>query len=68
MKLMLVLYINGEATHDKYDFPLTPNTLVEDPCSIYYREHGIYICDTPEKEINIYDLNHEYKIMMVEDY
>lgn len=67
MKLKLVLFIDGQQTYDSYDYPLDPKTEIENPINVYYRGHDIYLCDNPEKEIDLYNLEHEYKIMMVED-
>lgn len=67
MKLKLVLFINGCQTYDSYDYPLDPKTEIENPTHVYYKEHDIDLCDNPEREIDLYDLDHEYKIMMVED-
>lgn len=61
MKLKLVLFINGDATYDKYDYPLPPNTEMSDPLEVCARWYGSN--NTPD---SLSFLDHEYKIMMVE--
>lgn len=67
MQLKLVLFIKGERTFDSYDYPLKPDIEITDPVEVYYQEHDIYLHANPEKEIDLYSLDHEYKIIMVED-
>ena len=56
MSLYLVLFINGEETYDRYDFPLSEHEAPTDPVEVYKELKGKY----PDSDE---EFTHEYKIM-----
>lgn len=64
MGLKLVLFIDGEETYEKYDYPLSLHIEIVNPLSIYVDLNGLDKSENfPDNIPDLSSINYEYKII-----